>query len=148
MIYAFDPGDTTGIAVFNEDSQVVELTSIPFEHSAKYPEGETLIDWLARQKEVGTVIYESFIVYRKSAPRMAGSKMKASQAIGAIKLWAKGHGAELVEQPANILSTAQKLTQVKRPTVKAHTHSVEAFLHGAYWLIQQGRMQTALESKK
>lgn len=145
MIYSFDPGDMTGIAVFNDDAQLVEMVSIPFEHSAKHPTGETLIPWLYKQSDVDVVIYERFILYKKSAPRMAGSKMKASQAIGAIKGWAMSHGAKMVEQPAGILSTASKLTQVKRPTVKEQSHSIEAFLHGAYWLIQEGRMKTALE---
>lgn len=145
MIYAFDPGDMTGIAVFNDEAQLVELVTIPFEHSAKHPDGETLTEWLGRQEDVKTVVYERFILYKKSAPRMAGSKMKASQAIGAIKMWAKTHKAEIVEQPAGILSTASKMTQVKRPTVKEQSHAIEAFLHGAYYLIREGKMKTSLE---
>lgn len=144
MIIAFDPGDTTGVVIFSEDCIVMWTAQLSLDE---------LIDWLDMydptvQGIVTHVIVEDYVLFAKRAVRQSGSRMKASQGIGAIKLFARKRNAKVVMQPASILPIAQKFSGVTMPSNHAQSHWVSAFLHGYYWFVQEGRTKTALQLSK
>lgn len=143
MIYAFDPGDTTGIAIFKETGEVVRLDQLLL---------EDLIPWLeteaAKQPEISTVVIEDFVLFAKRAVKQSGSRMKASQAIGALKLFASQVGAEVEMQPSSILPIAQKWSQVKMPSNHGQSHQFAAYNHGYYYLVTRRQMPTVLQHRE
>jgi hypothetical protein len=139
---AFDPGKTTGWAMFDGNGQIIQYGQASLDELIDLTE-----EW-ARVWPISTIIYESFVLFRHKARQQTGSKMEASQAIGIIKTLARKTDATLVEQDPTIKSLAQKWTQLKPIGDHAHSHWVDAFNHGAYWLIRQGIRKTALEMEQ
>lgn len=138
---SFDPGKVTGWAIFDGMGQVLNTGQ------ANLDELIDLTEEFAKMP-VGAVIYESFVLFKHKARQQTGSKMEASQAIGIIKAFARKTDATLVEQDPTIKSLAQKWTQLKPIGDHAQSHWVDAFNHGAYWLIRQGIRKTALEMEQ
>lgn len=141
MYLAFDPGKTTGWALFGSDGEAIEYGQASLTELMGLCEG-----W--REGDLTAVIYEDWLLFKHKAPKMVGSRMEASQAIGIIKNLAHATGAELVQQPSNIKSIAQMQTQIKPPSNHAQSHWVDAFNHGAYYLIRKGIRRTALEREQ
>lgn len=139
---SFDPGKTTGWAMFDGNGQIIQYGQASLDELIDLTE-----EW-ARVWPISTIIYESFVLFRHKARQQTGSKMEASQAIGIIKTLARKTDATLVEQDPTIKSLAQKWTQLKPIGDHAHSHWVDAFNHGAYWLIRQGIRKTALEMEQ
>jgi hypothetical protein len=50
-------------------------------------------------------------------------------------------------QGSDIKPMAEKFTQVKPPSDHAESHKIDAFNHGAYYLINKGIRKTALEEE-
>lgn len=142
MYLSFDPGKVTGWAKFTDDGEVA---------ASGQADLDTLIDlcteWAITEEKIIAVIYEEFVVFKHKAKHFAGSRMEASQAIGIIKGLARRTGADLVVQGSDIKPMAQRFTQVKPPSDHAQSHWVDAFNHGAYYLINQGIRKTALEEQ-
>lgn len=139
---AFDPGKTTGWAMFDGNGQIIQYGQASLDELIDLTE-----EW-ARVWPLTAIIYESFVLFRHKARQQTGSKMEASQAIGIIKTLARKTDATLVEQDPTIKSLAQKWTQLKPIGDHAQSHWVDAFNHGAYWLIRQGIRKTALEMEQ
>lgn len=138
-ILAFDPGDTTGIAVFDIDGSVKEML-----HKSL----DDLLLWLANyEAPVQLVICEDFILFRKRAMQQSGSRMKASQAIGAIKAFALQKGATFELQKPEIKPIAMKWSQIAMPADHSKTHMYDAYLHGYYWLAKNGVIKTKLQEQ-
>lgn len=139
-ILAFDPGDTTGMYTFTEDGEDM------------YPPefGQFTLDELSTlllqyEHDVKTVVVEDYRIYSKRAIQQSGSRVKAAQAIGMIKMFAGQKGAEVVMQPANILPVAEKMAQVKMPGNHKQSHYISAYLHGCYYLYKSGLRKTPLQ---
>lgn len=143
MYLAFDPGKITGWAVFTNTGDILEMGQATIEELIDLCEG-----WLENgDLGIDGVIYEDFIVFRHKAQKLAGSRMEASQAIGIIKGLAKRAGVTPVRQGSDIKPIAEKLTQIKPPSDHSQSHQIDAFNHGAYYLIRQGIRKTALEEE-
>ena len=141
-IIAFDPGDTTGVAIFNEKGQLLGLNQLPLEGD------KGLIKWSARyERPVGVIIFETWVTFRQKAQAQTGSKQKAAQAIGAIKTMAVLKNATLIEQKPDIMKIATKWSGVKLPSDHSQSHQYAAYLHGFFWLHQQGMINTKLENE-
>ena len=139
---SFDPGKTKGWAMFDGNGQIIQYGQASLDELIDLTE-----EW-ARVWPISTIIYESFVLFRHKARQQTGSKMEASQAIGIIKTLARKTDATLVEQDPTIKSLAQKWTQLKPIGDHSQSHWVDAFNHGAYWLIRQGIRKTALEMEQ
>lgn len=140
MYLAFDPGETTGWALFNDDGSINgwgQLTEEQLQYKLDLWEHEP----------IDVVICEGFIIFRHKARKFAGNRMVTIQIIGMIKRFAHKICAKYVEQDADILPMAQMKTQVKMPSNHAESHKVSAFNHGAWYLIQQGIRKSALEEE-
>lgn len=137
---SFDPGDTTGYAIWrvkDGQAQIAEFGQMSLDE---------LLNWVnVYDKPVENVIIEEFKLFAKRAKQQAGSSMKASQAIGALRSFAVRKGARVHMQPANIKFIALKQTQITMPSQHSQTHQWDAYLHGAYWHIKQGMLKTALQ---
>lgn len=143
MYLSFDPGLTTGWASFNNDGTVRAMGQASLDELM-----DLCADWSLQEEEIVAVIYEDWLLYKHKAPKLVGSRMEASQAIGIIKAMAKRKNATLVRQPANILRQVEQWTQIFPPKDHRQSHQIDAFNHGAGYLIQQGLRRTALEEEQ
>jgi hypothetical protein len=144
MYVAFDPGKVTGWAIFKDDGSVNTIGQATIEELITLVE-KLVLDNLS--EPILAVVYEDFIIFKHKAKYLAGSRVEASQAIGIIKGLAQRTGAELVMQGSDIKPMAQRWTQIKPPADHAESHKIDAFNHGAYYLINKGIRKTALEEE-
>ena len=131
MILALDPGKASGWATFSNDGQFISM--------GQTSTIDDFITWLDNfVGDVTTVVVEDYVLYKQRALSQSGSKMPAPQIIGAILLFAKQKGANVVKQPAGILNIAQKLSGVPLPVDHSISHQFSAYNHGYYWLVKNG----------
>ena len=139
---SFDPGENSniGIAVFeSEKGQTIWYGQI------RLQDIQPNLNIIAGRSKILAIICEDYRVFGHKARQHVGSRVETIQSIGVIKAFALGKHIPFVLQPSNILDIAQRLTQTKMPRDHSISHSVSAFLHGAYYLIQQGTRKTALQ---
>ena len=140
MYLAYDPGKTTGWARFSDAGEAVSYGQVDLDELMEH-----LDEMAFEREEIKAVIVEDWLLFKKKAVQQVGSRMEASQAIGILKKFAKDNNAEFILQPSNVKSIAQKWTQLKPVGSHANSHWVDAFNHGAYYLINAGIRQTELE---
>jgi hypothetical protein len=144
MYIAYDPGKMTGWASFDDDGKVIAMGQVTIEELID--QVEVLVN-SRLALPIKAVIYEDFIIFKHKAKFLTGSRVEASQAIGIIKGLAQRTGAELIMQGSDIKPMAQKFTQIFPPSDHAESHKIDAFNHGAYYLINKGIRKTALEEE-
>ena len=137
---SFDPGKTTGWAMFTPEGDGISFGQLTIEELI-----DKCREW--EHAKIIAVIYEDFIIFKHKAQKQAGSRVEAAQAIGIIKGLAQHTGAELIRQGSDIKPMAQKWTQLKPVGRHADNHWVDAFNHGAFYLIKQGIRKTYLEAQ-
>lgn len=134
-----DPGKTSGYAIVDEDANLLDMGQLKFDEVTDFLKGAG--------SDFEEVIIESYQVYGRLARQHTGSKLETSQVIGKVKFWAEMNDIIVVMQPANILTMAQKWTQVKMPTNHSVSHQVSAYLHVAYHLMKDHGAPTAIEKR-
>lgn len=142
MYLSFDPGKLTGWAKFDDNGEGLEYGQLTIDGLIEY-----VSVWTEQHKTVPirVIIVEDFVLFRHKAQQQTGSRMEASQAIGILRKFASDVGAKLVMQDPSIKKVAQKWTQLS-PKGLSHdkTHWIDAFNHGAFYLINEGIRQTEL----
>lgn len=129
MYLGVDPGDTTGWALFETPEKMLDWGHVVY---------DDIEDWIAGLPEgITVVIVESFQLFGHKAVKQTGSKMKASQVFGMMKLYAKQKGAEFVEQPPTIKAFAEKQSGLKPTGAHSKSHRIDAFNHCIYYFIQK-----------
>lgn len=138
---AFDPGEMTGWAIWNQDGDFIYMGQIAW---------EDIPFWWAENIKVPVleVIIEEYVLFGKRAKQQTGSRMKASQVIGMIKAMTSRTDATVIEQRSSIKTIAVKMSQIQMPSNHSESHQFDAFLHGYYRLVQKGVIKTQLELEK
>lgn len=135
MFLGIDPGKTTGLAL-------VDLPSVGAKPVLEYTgqlNVEETIQWLAENAHrIKIIVCEDYRLFLHKARQQAGSKMEATQVIGAIRAIASIHKIKVVMQPPNIKAIAEKKTKLKPPSNHAESHWIDAYNHVVYYLIQKG----------
>lgn len=133
MYLGVDPGDTTGYAIFSDPQTMKEWGHIKF---------DDMNDWIiGLPPGIKIIVIESFQLFSHKAKQQSGSKMKASQVIGMLKLYAKQIGAEVVEQPPTIKAFAEKQSGLRPSGPHANSHRIDAFNHCIYYFIKNNLME-------
>ncbi len=126
-----DPGEHVGYALWDGtdcyENVVVSKSEFMQMLAGSYFEG------------ADRVVAEDFALFRGRAQKQAGSKMPASQVLGALELWCRQRGLWLTKQHSGILSIASK--HADRPLPAGHCpDDLSAYLHGFYYLEAQGEL--------
>ena len=137
-IMAFDPGDTTGWAAWDTEGNLQGMGQVTLEDMPTFLHKYDDL-------EISLVIVEDFILFAKRAVKQAGSRMKASQGIGMLHLWAAQKGAQFLKQPASIKNAAMKWSQISMPGAHSESHKFDAYLHGYYYLVTHDLIKTQLQ---
>lgn len=135
---AFDPGTTTGMALFDEKGDIIRYGQYSLDELGEFLDKFT--------DPISTIICEEFVVFAHKARAFAGKRMEVSQAVGIIRDFARRKKVELVWQPPLIKTPAERLTGLKVKGPHSGTHWQDAFLHGAFYLITVKKIRkTALQ---
>lgn len=141
MYLAFDPGQTTGWCKFDNNGEAVEWGQDNFTELMDHCN-----EWAKEEWDV--IIYEDFKLFKHKARQQSGSRMPASQAIGIIKTLIHNTKAIAIVQDSSIKPIAEKWTNMKAPGDHSQSHWVDAFNHGAFWLINEGIRKSYLEREQ
>ncbi len=130
----FDPGHTTGWAVFHKfnlmDSGEISTQSIE--------EATHEVELLISEYQPSMIVIEDYRVYRWRAKHHAGSDMLTTRVIGCIETLAiMSQYPHVVKQPAHIAKgfcTDPKL-RAWDMYIKGQKHARDAIRHGCYYLL-------------
>ena len=143
MYLAIDPGkgrvDSIGAAKFATDGSLLFFGQFTY---------EDFVPWLEEQTDIEKLFYEEYRIFARAAKKQIGSRVETAECIGVIKSWATRHKVPLVAQRPDILSTAEKMFQVKIPSDHSISHQFSALLHGLYGLHALGLIPTELQRLK
>lgn len=131
-ILSVDPGKNIGRALWTNDGQFLFKDVCDF---------DTLMSFLIdTSPTISTVVVEDFTLFKRQM-QQTGSRMEASQVIGALRLWEMQDSTRLlVKQPPAILPVSALHTGITLP--KGHTpDDLSAYLHGHYYLVGLGVLQ-------
>lgn len=130
-VLSLDPGDRSGWALWNDDGVLLDTGIL---------EIDDMIRLLASDyfSPLSTVVYEDYRLNRNKALAQAGSKMAASQVIGAAKALAARQEAILQAQEVGAMRMASMHSGIKRPSNHRNGHHVDAVLHGYWYFEDQG----------
>ncbi len=130
----FDPGHTTGWAVFKCHS--LEASGELPTHDIE--EATINVELLISEHNPDIIVIEDYRVYKWRAKHHAGSDMLTTRVIGCIETLAiMSHVPDIVKQPAHIAKgfcTDQKLKEWEYYK-KGEKHARDAIRHGCYYLL-------------
>lgn len=134
---AFDPGKTTGVAVWDESGKAILVGCELNEDDL-----DNYLDNLVPET-VKLFIIEEYRIY-SSVPHI-GSKVETVQVIGQLKAYARKHNIKTIEVPADRKEIAAKWAQVSLPKGKTHLPDWKAaYLIGYYYLHREGVIEPSV----
>lgn len=143
LITAWDPGDTTGVAVWDTKGNLLEKQQLAQSSITAY--------WRYLEDTYGPIdvaVIEDFRLFKHRAVQQAGSRMKAPQVIGSLTTLAEISGSKTVLQQPSIKPTALKLSEIKLPSKHSDTHEWDAYLHGFYYMVGKKIIKTPLQIRE
>lgn len=135
---SFDPGHTTGYAVWDKGEKVpVETGQLK---SLSEDDEATELDYFLNrfnEERPDIVVIEEYMVDPKIPHHH--SKVETTRVIGQIKYWARARNIKVIMQMPNIKPIAKKWSGWKKPKGShGNTHWYDAALHGYYYLHKVG----------
>lgn len=132
MIISVDPGETTGIAYWENDGTFISREALT---------QDEILDKVETLSDVTVIVVEDYRLRQGKQMVQTGSRFVAVQIIGALKAYARRVGAKFVLQPANVLTIAALHSGVKRPSNHSKSHDIDAYNHGYYYFETKGLLQ-------
>jgi hypothetical protein len=132
MIISVDPGETTGIAYWEDDGTFISREALT---------QDEILDKVETLSGVTVIVVEDYRLRQGKQMVQTGSRFVAVQIIGALKAYARRVGAKFVLQPANVLTVAALHSGVKRPSNHSKSHDIDAYNHGYYYFETKGLLQ-------
>ena len=136
-VLAIDPGGTNGMCWWDGD----DFHMVAYDHVSLHDLPLWLHSFSPRPE---VIVYENFKLWKHRALQQAGSDLPAAQAIGMIKSYASIYKIKTVDQSPQILTSAQKMSQMKLPTDHSQSHWVSAYNHGFWWLVKNGHRKVEM----
>lgn len=125
----FDPGETTGVAVFDSEGVVADM----FQLDTIVEVGSYLEEMFSFSQNVCVkVLYESFKVF--PWVKQGGSEVPAAQVIGIIKYLCHKRGIPTEEIDPKYKRIGYAWSGKKPPSNHANSHGPDAEALGEYWL--------------
>lgn len=132
MIYSFDPGQVTGIAVGDNAGNLIKLKQVTFEELPAY---------LDELKQANLFIVEEFRIRPDKAMSFSFSDMKVIQAIGMIMMRAYQLEVRIRFQRPLDKTVGYKWAGKKPPTNHALSHQVDAYAHLVFYWVHVGGLE-------
>jgi len=133
MVISVDPGETTGIAFWEDDGTFISRTTLDMAQMLEFAASD--------HPDLKTIVCEDYRLRQGKQMVQTGSRFVAVQIIGALKTLAQRVEAKFVLQPANVLTVAALHSGIKRPSNHAKSHDIDAYNHGYYYFETKGLLQ-------
>lgn len=140
-VLSVDPGKNVGYAYWKSDGTLVSKGVMDIEDFIAKCSGPLL------EAGIEVIVYEDYTLRPNKAYAQRGSKLQASQIIGAVKLLAKLVGAKLVRQQPKDL----KITALHAGVVLPKGHlpdELSAYLHGYRYFVVNEIIKPKLQEAK
>ena len=136
MIWSIDPGETIGLAIWENDG--FKRDQMKLDVDGLLSKLETYHGWLSRQsvERIDKIIVEQWAF--SPGKTQGGNKMVSSQVIGMVKLFARLIDAEVVMQDPRILKVSALHTGTPIPKNGHFDDDISAYLHGHYYFVVNG----------
>lgn len=130
-LVSFDPGESTGVAEWDERGNCTKLVEIPHTEIGAYlQELET--------RAPKHIVFEGWNLWKDR--NKTGDKQRTVRVIGVIEETARRLGLVPTEQKQSAKDSALPWAGIKKQ--KGHMpNSRSAYLHGYYWLYNQGKIR-------
>lgn len=125
MILVVDPGDTTGLALFRDDGELLEKGQCDFEGVLNYLKGVF----------VKRIVVEDYRLRKGKQAQQTGSRFQAVQVIGALKYHAFLHDVQFELASVQAKTMGAMYSGVKPPSDHKKSHEIDAYNIGIYWLV-------------
>lgn len=125
-ILSFDPGATTGVALYKDEHIQTSLCK------------DLISVWnLLNNIQPDIILFENFALYAHKAKAQIGNEFPSSQVIGVIKLYQALHPtAQIYKQPASAVKQLVKDKDLQDLLCYSDSpHTRDATRHLCYWLI-------------
>jgi len=126
MILVVDPGDTSGLALFEDNGKHIRKWQSDF---------PTLLKELQTMPLVSEIVVEDYRLRQGKQMAQTGSRFQAVQVIGALKYHAAIKGAELHLANVQAKTLGAMYSGVKQPSNHKLSHEIDAYNIGIYWLV-------------
>jgi hypothetical protein len=120
--YGFDPGNTTGLAMSDDEGTLLDYSQVKIEQ---------LFDVLDNIKEAKVFVIEEFLI--RPGVNFSWNDMKVIQVIGALRYRAYQLGAEAVLQSPSIKSIGYKWAGITQSKSHDFSHQLDAWAHLTYY---------------
>jgi hypothetical protein len=132
-ILAFDPGDHTGWVYYDGD-----LTSHNCIYGGTVVYNFSEIAAIIKGFQPNIIVYETFKLYAKAAPKLAGDQFYTCQVIGVIKYLAELEDRKYVNQDASCKqfsgTSADLIRNCSKSIAGWTNHTTDALYHVFYYL--------------
>lgn len=128
MILVVDPGDTSGLALFNNEGELLQKWQADFDQ---------LLDDIVTLRKIEVIIVEDYRLRKGKQAQQTGSRFQAVQVIGVLKYHAYLWGVEFVLANVQAKVLGAMYSGVKPPSDHKKSHAIDAYNIGIYWLVQE-----------
>lgn len=127
MIYAFDPGDTTGVAIGDLEGNLKDY----FQLNVK-----ELYGFLEEIESADVFLVEDFHIMPGKAQSFSWSNMEVIQVIGALKYaaWTK-HRCGVTMQRPTVKNSGYRWAGIMPPKNHNQSHATDAYAHLVYYWV-------------
>lgn len=139
-IMAFDPGKTTGFAIFEPTGKLDTFGQLSMEQMEQFCN--------EYKEPVAVVIAEDYVLFKRRALQQSGSRMHASQVIGMLRVFARKMDAKFILQDAERKLDGERLSQKHPPSDHDYSHQVDAYNHAFFWMHRAGIVRSKLEEER
>lgn len=140
ILWAFDPGDTTGYAVYDDGA----LVTWGSERGMKDLINK-LVDLEEQYGPPENIVVEDYRI--RPNVNHTYSRVNTIQVIGALKSRAIEYDAKYFLQQPSIKPIAYKWFGMQAPKNHEISHETDAMVHGYYWLVRNKYRKPALIEK-
>jgi hypothetical protein len=128
LILVVDPGDTSGLALFDRNGELIQKSQHKF---------DCMLEEVARLRSLSAIVVEDYRLRAGKQAQQTGSRFQAVQVIGVLKYHAFLHGAEFVLADVQAKVLGAMYSGVKPPSDHKLSHEVDAYNIGIYFLVKE-----------
>ena len=128
MILVVDPGDTSGIALFSNDGELIQKSQHGF---------DSFLREVSKLSSLDTIVVEDYRLRAGKQAQQTGSRFQAVQVIGMLKYHAFLWDAKFVLADVQAKVLGSMYSGIKPPSDHKKSHEVDAYNIGIFYLVKE-----------
>jgi len=128
LILVVDPGDTSGIALFSNDGELIQKSQHGF---------DSFLREVSKLSSLDTIVVEDYRLRAGKQAQQTGSRFQAVQVIGMLKYHAFLWDAKFVLADVQAKVLGSMYSGIKPPSDHKKSHEVDAYNIGIFYLVKE-----------